>query len=90
MTSFASHPCFAREGSGIFTIGAACVRLSDILAAFPEAHDARLALGDPFNADRASKALSILSGLHPKVQAKILAADEGKRRNRRSSGYERP
>lgn len=79
MSLFASHPCFARKGSGINTIGTACRRLSDVLAAFPEAYPARLALGDPFNPARAATALRILSALPWKVQAKILAADEGRR-----------
>lgn len=79
MTSFREHPCFAREGAGIFTIGAACVRLSTTLEGFPEAYEARLALGDPFNPERTRKALAVLSSLPPKTKAKILAADEGKR-----------
>lgn len=74
------HPCFDRSGvHGIVTIGTACRRLSDVLAAFPEAHPARLALGDPFSPDRNAKALRILQGLPARVQAKILAADAGKR-----------
>lgn len=79
MSAFRDHPCFARKGSGINTIGTACRRLSDVLAAFPEAHEARLALGDPFDRQRAITAFRLLSGLPHKVQAKILAADEGRR-----------
>lgn len=76
----ADHPCFDRSGAlGIVGIGTACRRLSDVLAAFPEAHPARLALGDPFSPDRNARALRILQGLPTRVQAKILAADAGKR-----------
>jgi hypothetical protein len=80
--SFHRHPCFDLDGTaGIVTIGTACRRLSDVLAAFPDAHEARLALGDPFNRTRNRKALGILSRLPARVQAKILAADAGKRLN---------
>lgn len=76
--SFAKHPCFDQGTAGIVTIGTACRRLSDVLIAFPEAAEARLALGDPFNSDRNSKALRLLAALPARVQAKILAADGGK------------
>jgi hypothetical protein len=79
MSLFRDHPCFARKGSGINTIGAACRRLSDVLAAFPEAQEARRALGDPFNPIRAREALTVLTSLPAKTQARIIAADEGKR-----------
>lgn len=74
-----AHPCFAKGTAGIVTIGTACRRLSDVLAAFPEAHPARLALGDPFNPERSARALRILQGLPSRMQSKILAADAGKR-----------
>lgn len=74
------HPCFDNSGAtGITTQGMACKRLSDVLEAFPEAHPARLALGDPFSPDRNARALRILEGLPARVQAKILAADAGRR-----------
>jgi hypothetical protein len=77
--TMANHPCFARGTSGIVTIGTACRRLSDVLAAFAQAYEARVALGDPFSPERSQKALQILSALPPRMQAKILAADAGKR-----------
>ena len=77
--SIAKHPCFDQGSAGIVTIGTACRRLSDVLAAFPDAYEARLALGDPFNAERNARALRILSALPPRMQAKIVAADAGKR-----------
>jgi hypothetical protein len=77
--SLANHPCFVRGTSGIVTIGTACRRLSDVLAAFPQAHEARVALGDPFSPERSQKALRLLSALPPRMLAKILAADAGKR-----------
>ena len=77
--SFVRHPCFVGGDIGITAMGAACRRLSDVLAAYPDARDARLALGDPFSPDRNARALRILEGLPARVQAKILAADAGKR-----------
>jgi len=77
--TISQHPCFAHGTSGIVTIGTACRRLSDVLAAFPQAHEARVALGDPFSPERSQKALRILSALPPRMLAKILAADAGKR-----------
>lgn len=76
--SFAKHPCFDHGSSGIVTIGTACRRLSDALIPFPEAYEARIALGDPFNSERNRLALRILSNLPARMQAKILAADAGK------------
>lgn len=84
--TIAKHPCFDNSGAtGITTQGMACKALSDVLAAFPEAHPARRALGDPFNPERNARALRILQGLPARVQSKILAADAGKR----SDGTER-
>lgn len=76
--SFAKHPCFDHGTGGVVTIGTACRRLSDTLIAFPEAYEARIALGDPFNTARNRLALRLLSDLPPRVQQKILAADAGK------------
>lgn len=74
------HPCFDRSGaSGIVTIGTACRRLSDVLAAFPQAEPARRALGDPFNPARNAEALALLSALPARLQEKILIADAGRR-----------
>jgi hypothetical protein len=81
------HPCFDNTGStGITTQGQACVRLSAVLAAFPEAYEARQALGDPFNPERNARALRILQGLPARMQSKILSADAGKRSDANERG----
>ncbi|MGE8129036.1 hypothetical protein ACQKQD_18845 [Methylobacterium sp. NPDC080182] len=79
MSAFDRHPCFKGGDIGITAMGVACHRLSDVLAAFPEAAEARRALGDPFMPSRNSEALRILRELPARMQQKILDADAGKR-----------
>lgn len=74
--TLAEHPCFAPSDLGVYTRGAACVRLDAVLAKFaePQVYEARLALGDCHSAVRRARALALLQSLPPKRQAAIMAA----------------
>ncbi|MGF3025567.1 hypothetical protein ACQVP2_22415 [Methylobacterium aquaticum] len=60
--------------AGITTMGGDAVRLTSAIRTVPEALEAAIALGDPFNRTRRERALAILESLPARRQLRILDA----------------